>query len=157
MIQRFLIGFLAAIIIALVARRTRSLSPSGAVAAVLVGTAAVAAGWSWGALLIIYFASSTALSHFGRAEKERRTSAIVETGGERDAVQVLANGLVFAIAAIGAAVSPHTMWTALGGGALAASAADTWSTEIGTLYGRAPRSILTARRVDPGMSGGVSM
>jgi len=150
MTLRVVLGFIIAAAIALFARRTRSLSTSGAIAAVVVGTVAVAAGWNWGLLLILYFASSTALSHFGRAEKERRTSSIVEKGGERDAIQVLANGLVFAIGA-----ATHSL--ALGAGALAASAADTWATEIGTLYGRHPRSILTFRRVAPGTSGGVSL
>ena len=41
--------------------------------------------------------------------------------------------------------------------ALAASAADTWATEIGTLFGGAPRSLLTLRRVPPGTSGAVSV
>lgn len=105
----------------------------------------------------MYFASSTALSRLGRAEKERRTSAIVEKGGERDATQVSANGLVFATAAIAMCFHPDVRWIALGAGALAASAADTWATEIGTLYGAQPRSILTGRRIAPGTSGGVSL
>lgn len=150
MTLRTALGFLIALTIALIARRTRSLSTSGAVAAVVIGTISVAAGWNWGALLILYFGSSTVLSHFGRAEKERRTESIVAKSGERDAIQVLANGFVFTIAAVLHAFP-------LGAGALAASAADTWATEVGTLYGRHPRSILSLRRVRPGTSGGVSV
>ena len=157
MIARACAGFAIAVLIALFARRTRSLAPSGAAAAVIVGTIAVAAGWHWGLVLILYFASSNALSRLGRAEKERRTASIVAKGGERDAAQVLANGLVFAIAAMGMLISPSSAWLALGAGSLAASAADTWATEIGTLYGRKPRSILTLRPVRPGTSGGVSL
>lgn len=123
----------------------------------MIGTAAAAAGWNWAVLLILYFASSTALSRIGRAEKERRTSAVVEKGGERDAVQVNANGFVFMAAAIAMCLHPDVRWVALGAGALAASAADTWATEIGTLYGGQPRSILTGRRIAPGTSGGVSL
>ena len=157
MTVRILVGFVAAAAIAFFARRMRSLSFSGAIAAVVVGTAAVAAGWSWGAILILYFASSTALSRIGREEKERRTAPIVEKGGERDATQVLANGLVFAVAALGSIVQPDARWLALGAGSLAASAADTWATEIGTLYGGIPRSILSFRPVPAGTSGGVSI
>jgi uncharacterized protein (TIGR00297 family) len=51
---------------------------------------------------------------------------------------------------------PDVRWIALGAGSLAASAADTWATEIGTLYGGNPRSILTWRTVPVGTSGGVS-
>lgn len=156
MISRALIGVALAIAIAIVARRARSLSASGAVAAAVVGALAVAAGWEWGILLITYFASSSALSRHGRIDKERRTAAIVAKGGERDAVQVAANGLVFALAALAFLMNANAHWFALGAGSLAASAADSWATELGTLYGGSPRSILTWRAVPPGASGGVS-
>ena len=83
--------------------------------------------------------------------------AIVEKVGERDAWQVLANGSVYAAAAAGYVIHPDLAWFALGGGALAASAADTWATEIGTLSGREARSITSWRRVPPGTSGGVTL
>jgi uncharacterized protein (TIGR00297 family) len=156
-IARAFVGLLLASVIAAAARRTRSLSSSGAIAAAGVGTLAVAAAWSWGALLLIYFVASSLLSRMGRERKEARTAAIVEKGGERDAAQVLANGGVFAIAALGTIVHPSLAWLALGAGSLAASAADTWATEIGTLYGGAPRSLLGGAFVPPGTSGGVTL
>jgi uncharacterized protein (TIGR00297 family) len=48
-------------------------------------------------------------------------------------------------------------WMAIGAGALAASAADSWGTEIGTLAARPPRSIVTWQPVLTGTSGGVSV
>lgn len=156
MLTRVLAGALAAAIISFAARRARSLAPSGALAALAIGTVAVAAGWSWGALLVLYFVSSSVLSHAGRAEKERRTTSIVAKGGERDATQVFSNGLVFAIGAAVSLWSHDARWSALGIGSLAASAADTWATEIGTLYGGTPRSLLTWKRLEPGTSGGVT-
>jgi uncharacterized protein (TIGR00297 family) len=155
-IVRALSGFVLAVLISLIARKTRSLTVGGAILATAIGTVAVAAGWSWGALLIIYFASSTLLSRSGRELKEQRTASIVAKGGERDAIQVLANGAIFAGAAIAMRVRPDARWVALGAGSLAAAAADTWATEIGTLYGGEPRSILTLRRVPAGTSGGVT-
>lgn len=157
MLTRAVAGFLLAAAISLVARRTRSLSIGGAISATLVGTTAVAADWSWGVLLIVYFVSSTVLSHIGRAEKARRTTTIVAKGGERDAVQVLANGALFGGAAIMMLIRPDAQWIALGAGALAASAADTWATEIGTLSRTLPRSILTGRQVPTGTSGAISL
>jgi uncharacterized protein (TIGR00297 family) len=157
MILRILVGALAATLVAYAARRGRSLSSSGAFAAIVIGTAASAAGWSWAVLLILYFASSTALSRLGRAEKERRTATVVDKGGERDATQVFANGLVFACAALIMCLRPHPRWIVLGAGALAASAADTWATELGTLHGGQPRSILSGHRLAPGTSGGISL
>lgn len=156
MIIRAFAGFVLAAIIAVAARKARSLTLGGSVAATAIGTLAVTAGWNWGALLIIYFASSTLLSRSGRALKEQRTASIVAKGGERDAVQVLANGAVFAGAAIAMLVRPDARWVALGAGSLAAATADTWATEVGTLYGGEPRSILSWRRVPAGTSGGIT-
>jgi uncharacterized protein (TIGR00297 family) len=156
MLQRTLIGGVLAVAIALAARRTRSLAASGALAAALLGTLAAAAGSAWAILLVVYFVSSSLLSHWGRVEKERRTASVVEKGGERDAAQVFANGGVFGFAALLMIVMPDARWLALGMGSLAASAADTWATEIGTLFGGTPRSITTFRRMPVGQSGGVS-
>src|SRR5579884_3019402 len=156
MLARTLIGLVLAVVIALAARRARSLSSGGAVCAAAVGALSAAAGWSWAILLIAYFVASTLLSRWGRREKERRTASVVAKGGERDAIQVMANGGVFAAAALGMIAHPDARWLALGVGSLAASAADTWATEVGTLVGGVPRSITSFRRVAPGTSGGVS-
>lgn len=156
MTVRILAGILFAIIVGALARRTRALSTSGALAAGLVGALATIAGWNWAALLIVYFAVATALSHFGADRKEARTRAVVAKAGPRDARQVFANGGPFAFAALGAIVAPHPAWSALACGSIAASASDTWSTEIGTLRGGEPRSIVSWRRVPPGTSGGIT-
>src|SRR5689334_21770876 len=107
---RALVGLLVSETIALVARAARSLTTSGAIAATILGTLAVTVGWNWAALLILFFISSTVLSRLGRARKEERTSPILAKGAERDAIQVLANGGVFAGAAIAMLVQPHVKW-----------------------------------------------
>ena len=116
----------------------------------------MAAGWRWAALLVAFFVATTALSRVGGARKAARTADVVAKGGERDAVQVLANGGLFAAAALGAVVVPHPAWTAFGVGTLAAATADSWATEIGTLAARPPRSVLGWRPVPTGTSGAVS-
>lgn len=158
-LTRFGVAVLIALAISLLARRARALSVSGAVAASVIGTLAVVAGWKWAVLLVVYFASASALSRFGAERKEARTRGIIAKGGERDAWQVLANGAVFAAAAASTLVLParETNWMALAAGVLAASASDTWGTEIGTLYGGIPRSILGFQRVPIGMSGGITL
>src|SRR5437763_12621375 len=138
---RAVLGCLAAFAVAGAAWRAGSLSVSGALAATVVGTTAVAAGWAWGALLVLYFVTSSLLSRVGAAEKQRRTGRIVAKGGARDAVQVIANGGVFALCALAiAARGPTVIGVGAGVGALAAAAADTWATEIGVLFGRAART-----------------
>jgi uncharacterized protein (TIGR00297 family) len=150
-------GLLLAAAIAFAARRARALSPSGAVSAAALGTIGIAAGWSWGALLILFFAASSALSRHRLNTKEERTAAIVAKGGERDALQVLANGGLFVLAALASLLWPSSAWSAFGAGALAAATSDTWATEVGTLARRPPRSIITGRPVPAGTSGGVSL
>ena len=146
-----------AVLVALGARVTRTLSKSGAIAAVVIGTICVAAGWSWGILLVAFFVSSSALSRLGAQPKAERTGSIAEKGDERDAGQVLANGGVYAVAALFYLAWPSPAWYALGAGALAASAADTWATEVGTLFGGEPRSIVSGNKVPTGTSGAISL
>ena len=159
MLVRIASAVIIALAISIAARRSGSLTWSGAVAATVVGALALFAGWTWGILLVAYFVSASALSRYGEAEKQKLGAAIVEKGGARDAVQVLANGGLFAVAALLAVVEPahSARWQALGAGVLAASASDTWATEIGTLVGGVPRSILRWEPLPRGMSGGVTV
>lgn len=155
-IPTWTIGTGLAVVIALTAWRLRWLTESGGVAAWIAGTVAMGAGWDWGIVLIVYFVASTLLSRFRRAEKMRRTSGRLDKPGARDAAQVASNGGWFVLAALCSWIAPHGVWQSIGAGALAASAADTWATEIGSLARTHPRSIVTGARVPPGTSGGVT-
>jgi uncharacterized protein (TIGR00297 family) len=156
-ISRFPAGLVLAVFIAGIAYLRGSLSRSGVIAAVCVATACVIAGWSWAILLIAFFVTSTALSGIGRVRKRAATGDVVEKGVERDAVQVLANGGVYASLAIAYAGLPQPWIKVAAAAALAASTADTWATEIGTLSRYAPRDILSFKPVAPGTSGGVTL
>ena len=157
MITRAAAGLLVACGIALLARRTGGLSTSGATAAAAIGTAAIAAGWAWGALLVAFFVSSTLLSRHRASVKAERTRAVVAKRGERDAAQVLANGGVFGAAALLSLLLPWSGWMAVGAGALGAATSDTWATEVGGLAARPPRSIVSGRVLAHGTSGGVTV
>jgi uncharacterized protein (TIGR00297 family) len=157
-LTRLGVAIAVALAFALLAWRARSLSAGGSVAATIVGALSVLAGWHWALLLVVYFVTASALSRWGARRKEVSTRSVVAKGGKRDAVQVLANGGVFALAALLSLLFPvHSeRWLALGAGALASSASDTWATEIGTLVGGTPRSILGFAPVPLGFSGGVT-
>jgi uncharacterized protein (TIGR00297 family) len=143
--------------VSLAAHRANALSGTGALAATLTGTVAVTAGWSWGILLVAFFLSGIVLSRIGARRKSEIVDAIVAKNRARDVWQVLANGGLFAAAAVASIISPAPVWLAVGIGALAASAADTWATEVGTLVGGEPRSIVTRKPVPAGTSGGVTL
>jgi uncharacterized protein (TIGR00297 family) len=156
---RFTLGLAIGAVVIFAGWKTRSLSASGAVAAAVIGTVAAAAGPFWVVLLLGYFVTATAVSRLGRARKRERTAGMLEKEGARDARQVLSNGLAFALSAAGsvAGLGSPEIFEILSTGALAASAADTWATEVGTLWGGTPRSILTGRRLAVGASGGVTV
>ena len=157
---RAIVGFVVAIVIAALAGRAGSLSRSGMLAAVITGTLCAAAGTGWGVLLIVYFVAASLLSRYGRREKERLTGGVIAKAGARDATQVLANGGIYTACLVVAAFTPDriaTLFHLQALGALAASSADTWATEIGTLHGGTPVSMFTLRRVTPGTSGGMSV
>src|SRR6266550_1581697 len=153
---RAIAGGVIAVVVCIVARRTRSLSDGGAVVAAIVGTIAIAAGWSWGLLLSAFFITASALSRLGAQRKAELVESVTQKGGERDAMQVLSNGGLFAVSALGHLLFSSPIWYAIGIGALAASTADTWATEVGTLSGGEPISLVSGRRVAPGTSGGVT-
>jgi uncharacterized protein (TIGR00297 family) len=142
--------------VALLGRRAGALSNSGAWAATIVGAASAAAGWPWALLLIGWFVASSALTRVGERRKAERTRATLPSASARTAAQVWANGGVFAMCALFAAIYDDHAFAFAALGALAAAAADTWATEIGLLAGARPRSILTGALVEPGLSGGVT-
>ncbi len=139
-----------------------ALSRSGAVGALLVGTAVFGLGGPlWGALLVTFFASSSMLSEW-RSEDKTDPMARYQKGGRRNLGQVLANGGVPALlGALQAAsdlgwIGQVDLLPALVG-ALAAATADTWATELGMLAALRPRLITTGEPVPRGTSGGVTV
>ena len=150
-------GLGLAILIAGAAYAVRSLSLSGAIAAVLLGTAIFGlGGLPWAVLLVGFFVSSSALSRLFKRNKAAVNEKFSK-GSRRDAGQVLANGGVAGLLVIAQAVFPSAafMWTAAAG-TLAAVNADTWATELGVLSRSEPRLLTTGKPVEKGTSGAVS-
>jgi uncharacterized protein (TIGR00297 family) len=108
---------------------------------------------------VVFFVSSTALSRVGSAAKFEASQGRIAKTGARDWKQVFANGGVFAVASIMsvAPVASESRWLGVAAlGALATANGDTWATELGILWGRAPRSIVSWQLTPRGTSGAVS-
>ncbi|WP_139491865.1 DUF92 domain-containing protein [Brevibacillus dissolubilis] len=152
----WLIGLAASLVIAGLAYWKKSLSGSGALAAVIVGTLFYAWGnVMWFGTLIAFFISSSLLSKWKQKAKKAAESGYEKTG-RRDAGQVLANGGIGLLLCAANWFWPHRMWLPVFIGVMATVNADTWATEIGGASKRQPISILTFKRVPAGTSGGVT-
>lgn len=157
MIIRLVIGGVLAALVAAAAARVRMLSPGGAIAAAAMGAAAVATGWSWGIVLVVFFVLTSAVSAYDAGRKRALTSGILAKGARRDAIQVLSNGGAFAGAGVGWLLTGSPALLFAGAGAIAAAAADSWATETGIAFGGEPRSIISGQPVARGTSGGVTL
>jgi uncharacterized protein (TIGR00297 family) len=156
--MQLIIGFILAVIIAGLAWKAGSLSRSGAWAAVLTGGLIFGlGGMPWAILLLTFFISSSALS---RAFSKRKAGLAEKfsKSNQRDWGQVLANGGLGALLAVGYFIQPQFEWLWLAyAGAMAAVNADTWSTELGVLSPKSPRIITSGRKVERGTSGGITL
>jgi uncharacterized protein (TIGR00297 family) len=156
--MQLFIGFFLASIIAVLAWRAGSLSVSGAWAAFITGGLIFGlGGLPWAVLLLTFFISSSGLSR----AFSRRKAILAEKfakGSRRDWGQVLANGGLGALLAVGYSITPHPEWLWLAfAGAMAAVNADTWSTELGVLSPAPPRMITSWVKVERGTSGGITL
>lgn len=157
-LTQMLIGLAIAGAIAAAGWRLRSLAPSGAVAAALLGALTFGIGGLPAAvLLVVFFVSSSLLTRLF-AKRKRALAKTFSKGGRRDWAQVLANGgpalLVLLLA--GLDWLPVSLGWLCFAAALASVNADTWATELGVLSAAAPRLITTGRSVPKGTSGGIS-
>ncbi|MBI5653954.1 MAG: DUF92 domain-containing protein [Chloroflexi bacterium] len=153
----FLLGFFLSAIIAAFACWRGSLTRSGALGTIVIGTLVFGiGGFAWGVLLVAFFVTSSALSHYKERAKEPLAEKF-QKGHRRDLGQVLANGGVGALTAFAYAINPHPLFFVAFVGALATVNADTWATELGVLSKSPPRLITTGRVVAVGTSGGVTL
>jgi uncharacterized protein (TIGR00297 family) len=149
-------GLAGSVIIAGAAYWKKSLSLTGLIAAVLLGTMMYALGsLAWFGTLIAFFISSSLLSKLGHQRKAAAESGYAK-GGRRDAGQVAANGGLGMLLCIGNVIWPNPVWWFIYMGVMATVNADTWATEIGGLSKSIPRSIVSGKRVTAGTSGGIT-
>ncbi|XP_074574348.1 protein PGR-like [Curcuma longa] len=150
--------------------RHRSLDLSGAITGFLVMAIHIAAGYRFGALLLVFFFTSSKLTKMGE-EKKRKIDEEFKEGGQRNWIQVLANSglatilVVVFVTVIGGQdtcldTKRSKLFTGLIGGIIghyACCNGDTWSSEIGLLSNAQPRLITTFKTVRKGTNGAVSV
>ena len=147
-------------VIAVLAYAKRTLDLGGTLSAYLLGAITL---WilRFGGflLLVVFFISCNIVGKVSESiRKQRRTVEVGEKKGHRrDAMQVMANGLMAVIAALIWFFGARDQALIMFGAALAESTGDTFAGEIGRLSRRTPVSIRTLKQVTPGVSGGVTV
>ena len=108
------------------------------------------------AILALFVVGGSLLTRFGYGRKRR--SGTAEAGeGRRGAKNALANCGVAVVCALLNALTSLDVFAVAFVASLGAAFADTAESEVGQLYGRAPRLITTLRRVSPGTDGAISL
>ncbi|KAF3779568.1 Transmembrane protein [Nymphaea thermarum] len=166
-------GAIAVVVSLLVAIRAfnhGSLSKSGAFMGFLVLSVHIAASYRFGAIILVFFFTSSKLTKMGE-DKKRVADDSFKVGGQRNWIQVLSNSGIATILLV--AVGYLTGWkdvcldskesslvTCLMGGIIghyACCNGDTWSSELGMLSDTQPRLITTFKTVPKGTNGAVTV
>ncbi|MGH9441707.1 MAG: DUF92 domain-containing protein [Thermoanaerobaculia bacterium] len=147
--------------IAAVSVALRIVSLSGGISGAVAGFVVLHfGGWGAYAVLWAFFLFGTIASRLGYSRKEKLGTAQADRA-RRGVRHVVANvavgaGLSFAMGSRARAEAIPILAVALAG-AFAAALADTFGTELGTLYGRRPFLFSRMRTVRPGTRGAVSI
>jgi len=141
-------GLFIAGVISGIAYFRQSLSLSGALAAVVVGTIVYASGGPYMMeVLLLFFVSSNVVGRVAKIHKEP---------ANRSALQVIANGLVATGLAVAFWLTQDQRYVLLFIISMAVATADTWSSELGVLSKTPPVSLLTLKPTAYGVSGSVT-
>jgi uncharacterized protein (TIGR00297 family) len=140
--------------VACLAWRARTLTRAGALAAWTVGLLILyGSGWQGGAVLAAFFVGSNLVSRLGNHDPGTHLDA---KGDRRDLWQVYANGGPAAVGALAGRTDPALgVWLVTA--SLAAAAADTWASALGTRPGMSPRLLGFGPLVPAGTSGGMTV
>lgn len=152
----FFTAFLFAFLISAISFRFGLLTFGGSVAALIFGTIIFALGkFQFSIPLLLFFFSSSLLSKL-RYARNKEVETYFEKTGMRDYKQVIANGLVPALIVCLKSLYHDQIYFLVYTASIAAVCADTWGTEIGTMRKSVTYNILNFKRVEQGMSGGIS-
>ncbi len=158
-LNQFLIASILAVSISSISYQLKYLDLGGSLLTFLLALFIFGLGeWKWTIPILTFFILSSFLSKINDKVTNRKLNEIIEKGSKRDYKQVLANGGVPLLICIFNALIPfENDWYLIYILAVSISTADTWSTEIGTLFAKNVYMIATFKKVEAGISGGISL
>jgi uncharacterized protein (TIGR00297 family) len=137
--------------------KSKSLTRSGAFAAILVGLAVYLGFGENGLFLLgVFFASSSFWSKYKSSDKSIIEEKLAK-GATRDWRQVAANGGAAGLFSIIQYFNNDMIWLVGFIVCLASANSDTWASEIGSLSKKEPLYIRSFKRVEKGTSGAISL
>jgi uncharacterized protein (TIGR00297 family) len=149
--------FLIVLLVSYGGWKTRNLSFSGALSALIMGCI-IGYVYGWNGLLLLgaFFLSSSIWSKLFTGSKAEIEGRLAKSS-VRDWQQVWANGGPAALFIILYHFTGSEWWLYSFAAAIAAANSDTWASEIGPLSRKSPLSIRSFKRVKKGTSGAVSL
>lgn len=155
--MEIVIAIIISSVVAVIAYKKSSLSLSGSIAAIILGTSIFSFGGSIPFILMfVFFISSSIISKVGKSDKSY-LNKIHEKSDTRDFVQVIANGGVALICLVIFQATKDMSFFIASAVSFAASNSDTWASEIGVLSRGKTISIITGKKIEKGISGGISL
>lgn len=133
------------------------LNKGGALAAFVVGFGTTwILGFAALATLLFFFLSAGVLSKISKRLRGVEMNQVHAKGGRRDAMQVLANGLMALVAALLYATNPSAVYLVMFGASVGEATSDTFAGEVGILSPTDPISIITGKPMKRGLSGAIT-
>ncbi len=135
--------------------RQKAVNQTGFLAGFVVGSIILMINWLSYLMLMTFFISASIVSRIDGGKKAISQN-INEKGGQRDYLQVLANGGVGMVATVLYFLTKNHLFLVATAISFAESNSDTWGSEIGVFSRKDPISIINFKTLEPGLSGGVS-
>lgn len=152
----FLLAIILNIIVAYVAYKKKSLDLGGTLTAIIVGVIMfVTAGPLTWSMLMLFFISSSLITHIKKSHKAKLSSEYEKT--KRGYKQVVATGLIPVLFSIAYFLTKSDIYLLMTISTIAINCADTWASEIGILNKGKTISIVNFKPVKKGASGGISL
>ncbi len=156
MIQNIIIGTILAAIVSYLSFKVRFLTKGGSIAAFFLAISIFGlGGLKWSIPILTFFILSSLFSKINR-EQKRQLELFFQKAGARDSLQVFANGGLGGVLVILNFIYPGELFYYIYLASLAAVCADTWATEIGTIWKTRTYNAITFKPVEQGVSGGIS-
>jgi len=158
LIYKLLLGFIGGSLIGMLSYIMELLTKSGVIAVVIIAMFVCGFGsWQTWGLLILFFGSSACIHLAKKILKVSNIESITEKKHTRDAWQVFANSFPAVISLVLFYYTKNQLFMVGYVSGIAGATADTWGSEIGMLSNKLPRSIVSFKSVEAGLSGGVSV